>query len=72
MRYLKKFNELFENRQIYNKKTVIDFILSDMKLEDDDLEGFRKELEQTPDDEFDDMAKQSGLTKIGRGFWTYE
>jgi hypothetical protein len=70
MKYLKKFNELFEGaRQIYNKKAIIEIIISHMKIEKEFEDDIRKELIMMHKNEFDDIAEQIGLKKLGNGFW---
>ncbi len=73
MKYLKNFNEMItEGREIYNKADMIEFILADMGVENfdkEDQDNLRKELEQTPRNEFDNMALQLGYKQISNGHW---
>jgi hypothetical protein len=70
MKYLKNFNELFENnRPIYNKRDIMDFIILNAQLDDDEKDEFRKVLSHGTTEEFDKQAEDMGFEKIGNGFW---
>ena len=71
MKYLKRFIELVEEsaRPIYNKRDVIDFILTAVNLDDDEKDELRQDMAKMSEDEIDDKAKDMGLKKFGRGFW---